>query len=172
MFVVGQTSDGPAISHTQRYSGQLIIVVEIFGGVWRVAYYIDGVALQDRAYLRVVIRRNIIRLLYGLAKNLEIVLISVLGSDEDAYTVLRLGIEIADVTTAEVVNHEAMWWERVHCLFAGGIVGEMNFEARRGQIETVLVEEGLARWFEGKQGRALHKHAGWQDGQRYTDQQD
>ena len=120
--------------------------MEIFGGVWWVARYINGVAIQDGAYLRVVIRRNIIRLLCGLAKNPKIVLISVLGSDEDAHTVLRLGIEKADVTTGEVMNHEAMRWQRLHCLFAGGVVGKMHVEARRGQVKAVLVEEGLARW--------------------------
>ena len=144
----------------------LIVIVEILGGIWWVAHYIDGVAIQDRVYLRVVIRRNIIRLLYGLTKNPKIVLISVLGSDEDAHTVLRLGIEIADVATAEVMNHEAMRWQRVHCLFAGVVVGKMHFEARRRQIETVLVEEGLARWLQGKQGRALEKQASRKDGQR------
>src|SRR6266480_7024887 len=104
----------------------LIIIAEILGGIWWIAHYVDGVTIQHGAYLRLVISGNIIRLLYGLLENVPIVLIGVLGSDEDAHTVLRLGIEIADVTTAEVMNHEAMRWQRVHCLFAGVIVGKMH----------------------------------------------
>ena len=42
---------------------------------------------------------------------------------------------------------DAMRWQRVQRLFAGGIVSEMHFEARGREIKTVLVEEGLARRF-------------------------
>src|SRR5215203_306279 len=56
-------------SHAWRCSSQLIVIVEILGGIGWVAHNIDGVSIQNGAYLRVVIRGNIIRLLYGLTKN-------------------------------------------------------------------------------------------------------
>ena len=132
-------------------STRLIIVVEILGGIRGVAQHIDGVALQQRTNLRLVIRGDIVWLRYWLGENVTIALISIPGADERAYTMLRLGIEISDVTTAEVVNHEAMRWQRVQRLFPSGIVGEMHFEARGGQIKTVLVEEWFTRRFRSQQ---------------------
>ena len=66
------------------------------------------------------------------------------------------------------MNHEAVWWQRVHCLFTSGVVGEMHFESGRGEIETILFEEGFARRLEGKHGRALHKRPSRQSDERYA----
>jgi hypothetical protein len=48
----------------------------------------------------------------------------------------------------------------VQRLFAGGIVGEMHFEARGGQIKTVLVEKWFARQFHSQQREAWHQQDG------------
>src|SRR6266550_6607402 len=104
-----------------RSQTRLIIVAEILGGIRGIAHYIDGVALQQCADLRLIIRGDIIGLCW-LGENGTIALIGVPGADEDAHTMLRLGIEIPDVTTAEVMNHEAMRWQRVQRFFAGGVV--------------------------------------------------
>jgi len=81
LLAMGQTSCGrpgtPATLSDALASSQLIVIVEILGGIRWVAHNIDGVSIQNRAYLRVVIRGNIIRLLYGLTKNSEVALISV-----------------------------------------------------------------------------------------------
>ena len=102
--------------HQADISTRLIIVAEILGGIRGVAQHIDGIALQQCADLRLVIRGDIIRLRYWLGENGTIALIGALGADEDAHTMLRLGIEIPDVTATEVMNHEAMRWQRVQRL--------------------------------------------------------
>src|SRR6185436_11993092 len=96
-------------------------------------------------------------------ENGTIVLIGVLGADEDAYTMLRLGIEIPDVTRAEVMNHEAMRRQRVQRLLASGIIGEMHFEARGGKIKTVLVEEWFTRRLHSQQRKGWHQYDGRYD---------
>jgi hypothetical protein len=65
----------------------------------------------------------------------------------------RLGIEIAHVV-AGAVNDEAMRRQRVQCLPARGVIDDLHLEAGRRQIETVLVEERLARRLQCSQQRA------------------
>jgi len=112
-------------------SAFLIIISEILGSVGRVAEYIDRVAHQQCASLRLVIGGDIVDLSYLLAQNAAVTLIGVLGTNEDAHAVMRLGIKITDVPTAEVVDYEAVRWQRVDCLLAGGIVGKVHLESCR-----------------------------------------
>jgi hypothetical protein len=66
---------------------------------------------------------------------------------------VRLGIEIAHIV-AVAMHDKTMRRQRVHRLFRGRIVGELDAEAGRGEIEAVLVEERLARHFQRHQQRS------------------
>jgi hypothetical protein len=109
---------------------QLIIIPEILRSVGRLADHIDGIACQQRARLRLIIRRDIVGLLHWLAQHIAIAGIGALGANEYADAVLWLGIKIADIPAAKVVNYKAVRRQRVQRLFSRRIVGKVHLEAR------------------------------------------
>lgn len=125
-------------------------------------------ARQERAGLGLVVRGDVVGLGQRLAQDVAVVQVGVLGPDEDADAVLRLGVEIADVAAGEVVDDEAVRRQRVQRLLAGGIVGELRLETGRGEIEAVLVEEGLARRLQGREQRdAEQQHGGGEEAEGF-----
>ena len=121
------------------------------------------VTRQQRASLGLVIRGDVVVGLHRLGEDSAIILIIGLGADEDADAVVRLGIEIAHLV-AVFVNHEAVRRQRVHRLLARGIVGDLDPESGRRQIETVLVEKWLARRFQRRQQRGAQQQCDRRDG--------
>ena len=110
-------------------------------------------AREQRTRLGLVVRRDVVGLRQRLAQDGAVVLVGVLAADEDADAMLRLGVEIAHVAAGEVVDDEAVRRQRVQRLLAGGVVGDLYLKAGRGEIKTVLVEEGLARRLQRREQR-------------------
>src|SRR5450631_1288356 len=108
---------------------RLIIITEIFGGVWGLADDIDRITFQQRACLGLVVRGDVVGLRQWLAEDATIVLIRIFGANENAYAVLRLGIKVTDIAATKIMNYEAVRRQRMERLFPGGIVGEMYLEA-------------------------------------------
>ena len=115
-----------------------------------------GIAVQQRTGLRLVIGRDVVRLIDRLGEDIAIILVVRLRADEDADAVVRLGIEIAHVV-AGAMNHEAMRRQRVQRLLARFVIGDLDAEAGRREIKTVLVEERLARRFQRHEQRGAQQ---------------
>src|SRR4029077_12715908 len=56
-----------------------------------------GIAVQQRAGLRLVIRRDVVGLIERLREDVAIILVVRLRADEDADAVVWLGIEVANI---------------------------------------------------------------------------
>lgn len=108
---------------------QLIIIPEILRSIGRLADHIDGITCQQRARLRLIIRRDIVGLLHWLAQHIAIAGIGALGANEYADAVLWLGIEVADVPAAKVMNYNSVRRQCVQRLLSRRIVGKVHLEA-------------------------------------------
>src|SRR4029077_5975829 len=84
-----------------------------------------GIAVQQRAGLRLVIRRDVVGLIERLREDVAIILVVRLRADEDADAVVWLGIEVANIVP-DAMNHEAMRRQRAQ---------RLRSEERRGGEE-------------------------------------
>jgi hypothetical protein len=80
-----------------------------------------GIAIQQCTRLGLVVGCDVVRLIDGTREDVAVILIVRLRADEDADTVVRLGIKIAQII-AEAMNDEAMRRQRAQRLLAGLVV--------------------------------------------------
>jgi hypothetical protein len=80
-----------------------------------------------------------VRWLPLLAEDLAVIVIGLLGTDEDTDAMLRFGIRITQAV-ANPICHEAVGRQRTQCFLPRRIVGKLDAKTGGRQIKTVLFQ--------------------------------